>query len=91
MTDLLTGLPADLGPWAVLGIFVILVLTGAIPTRRELRDTQADRDHWRTAADRWQEVATKQGMTLERLLEKDETILSLLAALQGAEHRSEAP
>lgn len=88
MGELLGGLPADVGPWAVLGLFVLLVLTGALPTRRELRDTQADRDHWRTAADRWQEVATKQGMTLERLLEKDETILTLLGALQaGGERR----
>lgn len=83
MADLLGALPTDVGPWAVLGLFVLLVLTGALPTRRELRDTQADRDHWRTAADRWQEVATKQGMTLERLLEKDETILTLLGALQA--------
>ena len=89
MGEILGGFPADLGPWALLGIFVLLVLTGAMPTRREMRDLRADRDHWRASADTWQQVATKHGMTLERLLEYAETSNHALTEISGAVVRRE--
>lgn len=52
---------------ALVAIIVLLVLTGRLVTRRQLEDTQADRDHWRTAAEGWQAMATKLGMSVEGL------------------------
>lgn len=84
MVESLTGLPPSLGPAALLGIAVLLVLTGAIPTRRELRDTRADRDHYREAVDTLHGAVLKQGVTLERLLEYAETANHALEGLQRA-------
>ena len=71
---------ASLGPWAgaalLAGFFTWLVLTGKLVTRSHLEDVQADRDHWRTAADGWQAMATKLGMSVEGLTSSVERLTS---------------
>lgn len=80
--ELLGSLPGDLGPWALLGIFVLLVLTGALPTRRELRDSQAREAKAMELAEKWQKVATEHGMTLNQVLDAVETINIVVTAIQ---------
>lgn len=79
---MLSGLPLDLGPWALLGIFVLLVLTGAIPTRRELRDSQDREQKAMDLADKWQKVATEHGMVLNQILDSVEAINAVVSAIQ---------
>lgn len=84
MGELLAGIP--IGDWsapALLGIFCLLILTGGIPTRRELKDTQARAEKWETAATEWQVVATKLGMSVERLLVLAETSNHALVEIQA--------
>lgn len=57
----------QIGAGALVTIIVLLILTGRLVTRRQLEDVQADRDHWRTAAESWQSMATKLGMSVEGL------------------------
>lgn len=77
----LANLPVgQLGPVGLLGLVVWMILTGRLVTRRQLQDVQADRDHWRTAADGWQGTATKLGMTVEGLTTSVEQILPAVAA-----------
>ena len=78
-------------PWTLLAYVVRRVVNGELTARQTLTDAQADRDHWRTAADKWQEVSSKQGMTLERLLEYAETANHALTEIQAGPRRSEDP
>ena len=90
---MLDGLPL-VGNLSLSGFAILVcvaILLGWIPTRRELRDTRADRDYWRASADTWQKVATQNGMTLEkhtetleRLLDNDDAILHVVRAIQQA-------
>lgn len=90
LSEILAGLPVgDLGIAGLLTLTVLLVLTGRLVPRQQLLDTRADRDQWRASADKWQEVATKHGMTLERLLEYAETSNHVLTEIQTGLHRSE--
>jgi hypothetical protein len=88
--ELLTGLPFDdIGLAGILTVVVLLVLTGRLVSRQQLRDVQADRDYWRASADRWQDVSTRHGMTLERLLTLAETSNHALTEIQSAlEHET---
>lgn len=70
----LTGLPPQTLPWTVLGLMVLLVLTGWVPTRRELRDSQAREVKAMELADKWQKVATEHGMTLSSIGDAVEAI-----------------
>lgn len=88
MGEILGGLPiADWSAPALLGLFCLLILTGGIPTKRELRDTQAQRDKWEKAATDWQEVALKLGMSVERLLVLAETSNHALVEIQAVLQR----
>lgn len=84
-------LPTTAG--GVLTLVCILIVTGQIPTRRELRDLRADRDKWQASSEKWQQVATQHGMTLERLIDYAEAADHALTAIQtvvnrpGEEHR----
>ncbi|MGW4493730.1 hypothetical protein [Streptomyces sp. NPDC004376] len=44
MTDLLGFRPSDLGAAALVGLIVLMVLTGRLVTRRQLDDVRADKD-----------------------------------------------
>ena len=90
MGDVLTGIPVgDISLAGLLAIVILLVLTGRLVPRQQLLDVQADREHWRTAADRWQEVASKQGMSLERLLEMAETQNHVLTQIQAGPRKAD--
>ena len=90
MGDVLTGIPVgDISLAGLLGIVVLLILTGRLVPRQQLLDVQADRDHWRTAADKWQDVSTKQGISLERLLEMAETTNHALTEIQAGPRKAD--
>jgi sugar phosphate isomerase/epimerase len=77
VVDVLDGLPiGDLSLSGFAILVCLLIVTGGIPTRRELRDTRADRDRWQSSADTWQRVATEHGMTLEKHTETLEKLLT---------------
>lgn len=71
-------------------LIAILVVTGVMPTPGEMRRARADLDHWRASADKWQEVATRHGITLERLLEYAETSNHVLTEIQTGLRRTES-
>jgi len=53
---------------ALVAIIVIAILRGNLVPRQQLVDKQAECDRWHEAADTWQLVSSKQGMTLEKIL-----------------------
>lgn len=67
----------------VLALFLLLMAFGKIPTLRELRDVQADRDKWEAAANDLLKAVTQYGMTLEKLLAYAETQQLVLNSLQN--------
>lgn len=86
----LFGVPVgQIGAGALVAIIVLLILSGRLVPRQQLLDVQADRDHWRTAADKWQDVSTKQGISLERLLEMAEATNHALTEIQAGPRKAE--
>jgi hypothetical protein len=84
----MAGLPiGQISAGALVGLIVLLILTGRLVTRRQLEDVQADRDHWRTAADGWQAMATKLGMSVEGLTSSVER---MTVSADAATHALEA-
>lgn len=80
---MLDGLPVgQISAGALVALVVLMILTGRLVTRQQLTDLRADRDKWEASATKWQEVSTKQGMTLERLLELAETTEHALSEIQ---------
>lgn len=45
-----------------MALIVLLVLSGKLVPRRQLRDTQEDRDKWRASSENWQASAHELGM-----------------------------
>lgn len=83
-------LPTSAG--ALLALVVILMLTGKIPTLRELRDSQRREERAMALAEKWQKVATEQGMTLHRLLDYAETANHALTEISAVVvHAPEEP
>jgi hypothetical protein len=88
--DVLSGLPVGgISAGALVGLIVLLILRGnlvprqqLIDARQQVMDAQADRDYWRAAYDTQQQIALKQGMTLERLLVLAETDSHALTQIQ---------
>ena len=76
MTGLLNWPIGQIGAGALVTLIVLLILSGRLVTRRQLEDVQADRDHWRTAAEGWQAMATKLGMSVEGLTSSVERLTS---------------
>ncbi|TFV91418.1 hypothetical protein [Blastococcus sp. CT_GayMR16] len=84
MGDILGGLPPlNVGVTGLLALVFLLMLTGKIPTLRELRDSQDRERRAMELADKWQAVATEQGMTLSRLLDYAETTDHALTEIQS--------
>lgn len=73
---------AQVSAGALLAIVVLLILTGLLVPRRQLKDVRADRDYWRAAHDVQQEITLKQGMTLERVVDTTEKLLVYAEATQ---------
>lgn len=86
-------LPTTAG--GILALFCILILTGQVPTRRELRDAN---EREKRALERemkamelanaWQQVASQHGMTLVRLIEYAEAADHALTAIQQVVERT---
>lgn len=78
----LVGIPVDtLAPAALLGVCILLILTGRLVPRRTLEDANHDRNEWR-AAHRISEAARAELAEQQRtLLEQGETSLALLRSL----------
>lgn len=74
-------LPTSAG--GLLILICLLIVTGGIPTRRELRDTQAQRDKAMELAEKWQQVATEHGMTFSKILDAVETTNHIVTAIQA--------
>lgn len=90
MAEVVGALPLlNVGAGGLLALWVLLVMLGKIPSPAAYRDVVADRDHYRAASDRWQEVALKQGVTLERLLSLAETSAHALTEIQAAGERAD--
>jgi hypothetical protein len=80
----LDGLPVgQISAGALVALVVLLILTGRLVPRQQMLDLRADRDKWEASATKWQEVASTQGMTLERLLEYAETSNHALTEIQS--------
>lgn len=102
MGDALTGLPiGQLGAGALLGLWVLLVMLGKLPTpgqmrdmRQQILDVQADREFWRSSAEKWQEGTLKLGMSMEKVVVLAEATnhalvdIQRLASPAGQEHPS---
>lgn len=67
--DLLSSLPlGQLSAGALVALIVLAILRGNLVPRRQLLDTQADRDKWREAAEKSQVIQTQLGMSVEKVL-----------------------
>lgn len=89
--DLLSGLPiGNLGAGGIVVLIVLLVLTGRLVPRQQMIDLRADRDKWQDSSEKWQQVATQHGMTLERLIDYAEAADHALSAIQGVVQRPDA-
>lgn len=90
MAELLAGLGGlgQVSAGTFVAVILLLMLFGKIPTLRELRDTQADRDKWEAAAGDLLKAVTQYGMTLEKLLAYAETAQTILHTLQNLAERS---
>jgi hypothetical protein len=83
VSELLGGLAlGELGAGALVAIIVLLVLLGRLVPRQQLLDVQANCDKWQASSEKWQQVATQHGMTLERLIDYAEAADHALAAIQ---------
>lgn len=69
MGDIFSSLPVlQFSAGSLVTLIVLMILTDRLVTRQRLVDKQAECDRWHEAADKWQQVSVKQGMTLERIL-----------------------
>ena len=93
MSDLLGGMPVgQIGASTLVGIVVLLILMGRLVPRQQLLDVQADRDKWQASSEKWQQVATQHGMTLEKLIDYAEAADHALTSIQTVVHtRGEVP
>jgi hypothetical protein len=84
VASFLASLPfGGLSASALVGVVVLLVLTGRLVTRKQLEDVQRECDTWRGSAETWQQVATQHGMTLEK---HGEILGKLITYAETADH-----
>ena len=89
MLDPLGSVPITTwGAGSLLALCVLLILTGKLVPRQQMLDLREDRDKWRAAAEEWQGVAMKQGMTLEKLVAGQETANHVLVEIQAAQQHA---
>jgi hypothetical protein len=89
----LNGLPiGQLGLGGLLTVVVLMILRGELVTRRQLLDTQADRDAWRKASENAQGGLLKLGMSIEKVVVLTEATNHALVEIQELASRApEAP
>lgn len=51
----------------LLGIWVLLLMLGRIPTPGQIKDLREDRDSWRKSSENWQKAAHESGMANHEL------------------------
>lgn len=84
MGDLFAGLPPlQVGAGALLGVVILLILTGKLVPQSVAKDALDQRDKALELADKYQGVITEQGMTLHTVLEAVETMNHTLTAIQA--------
>ena len=79
----LDAIPADLGPWALVGLVVWLILSGRLVPRRLLDDEIRRSELWRKAAETWQAAASEAAHQIRDLHEPMLLTLELLKGLRA--------
>lgn len=88
MLDPFVGLPlGQLSAGALVGLIVLLVLSGRLVPRQNLQDMRDDRDKWRATAEDWQKTALQLGMSMEKLLTAAELTNHALTDIQELAQR----
>lgn len=90
MIDALTGLPVgQLGAGALVGVIVLLILTGRLVPRQQLLDARqqvldarADRDQWMSTAQDWQKGTLTLGISMEKVVVLAEATNHALVEIQ---------
>lgn len=90
MGDALAGLPlGPLSAGALLGLVVLLILTGRLVPRQQLLDARqqvldarADRDQWRASAEDFQRGMLTLGMSMEKVVVLAEATNHALVEIQ---------
>lgn len=82
--DWLSSLPTgQITAGALVALIVLLILRGNLVPRQNLIDSQAREARAMDLADKWQKVATEQGMTLHRLLDYAEAADHAISEIQA--------
>lgn len=82
--DLLGGIPPlNIGAAGLVTLIVILILTGKLVPVSVLRDALTQRDKALELADKYQKVATEQGMVIHKVLDAVETTNEIVVAIQA--------
>jgi hypothetical protein len=88
----LDSLPVgQLSAGALVALIVLLILTGRLVTRQQLRDTQANCDQWRSAAENWQKAHYEVGMAVTKLTAAVEASDHALSEIQRGLAERERP
>lgn len=88
---MLDGLPVgNLTAGILLGIWVLLLMLGKIPTPGQMKDLREDRDAWRASSDNWQRAAYESGLAfheqaraVDKLTAQGEATLHALTEIQA--------
>jgi hypothetical protein len=97
--DLLAGLPiGQISAGALLGLWVLLIMVGKLPTagqvrdlRQQVADAHADRDKWRQSAEDWQRGTLTLGMSMEKVVVLAEATNHALVEIQELASRTQEP
>lgn len=82
--DWLAGLDiGNLTATVLLGIWVLLLMLGKIPTPGQAKDVREDRDAWRRSAEDWQRAAHESGMATHDL---SRAVDKLIAQSEASNH-----
>lgn len=77
----------DLTPSALLGMVVVLLLTGRLFPRKAVDDANRDRDYWRQAHTVSEQVRAEQKEQITELLEQSRLTVQLLQGIRDAADR----
>ena len=99
MGDLFAGLPiGQISAGALVGLIVLLILTGRLVPRQQLLDARqqvldarADRDQWRTTAEDWQKGTLTLGISMEKVVVLAEATNHALVEIQELASRGHGP
>lgn len=88
--DWISHLPLDnLTAGVLLGVWVLLLMLGKIPTPGQVKDLREDRDAWRRSSENWQASAHQMGMAnhdlsraVDKLLAQGDTTNHALTEIQ---------